>query len=238
MTISIYKNPFVFEKRGPSFSKYIGLCIYYYKNVKSENTHRHHIIPKCFIGEYIEERWNWVHLEHDVHREAHLLISKAIPEHAGLQRAAILMNNLSLSGFEPWNKGKTGLYTHSESTIQKMKESRKGEGNAMWNRKHTDEAIAKQKNAAQNREGPNPFANRKHTDESNNKNRLAHLGKTATAETKIIMGISQRNSEYCKNRPRTPCPYCDKEITAANFNKHVESCVENPSSKKHRNKYG
>jgi hypothetical protein len=124
MTTTIYQNPFVFEKHGQSFSDYIGLCIKHFKDEKGENTQRHHILPKCMTGGvYIEERWNWVHLPKNVHKQSHLLLAESIAEHKGLARASVLMNNLSLRGFEPWNKGKTGLYKTSEETRKKQSES-------------------------------------------------------------------------------------------------------------------
>ncbi len=84
MTVSIYKNPFVFEKRGQAFSDYIGLCIHHYRNEKGVNTSKHHINPKFLTdGVYIKDRWNWVHLEHEVHREAHRLLHLVLPEIQG-----------------------------------------------------------------------------------------------------------------------------------------------------------
>lgn len=234
MTDTIYQNPFVFEKHGQSFSEYIGLCITHFRNEKDENTQRHHILPRCMTGgEYIEERWNWVHLPKIIHKHAHLLLSESDIEHSGLVRAAILMNNLSLRGFEPWNKGKTGIFFHSEETKRKMTEDRMGEKNSMWDKTHTQDAKDKQREKALERE-TNGFAGKTHTSEANEKNRIAHLNKTATKETRVKMSESQKNSEYNLNRPKKNCPFCDRIIDISNYDKHVKSCIKNPESMKYK----
>ena len=80
MTTSIYQNPFSYEKLGPHFKEYLQLCRKHINDEKGRNTSRHHINPKFLTVDYIEDRWNWVHLEHEDHREAHRLLHLIFPE--------------------------------------------------------------------------------------------------------------------------------------------------------------
>jgi hypothetical protein len=83
--MSIYQNNFVFEKHGPYFSDYIGLCIKHHKDEKGENTEFHHIFPEHKGGTNI--RWNMVHLEYELHVEAHRLLMEAFPDDDSMRKA-------------------------------------------------------------------------------------------------------------------------------------------------------
>ena len=86
MTVSIYQNPFVFEKHGQAFSNYIGLCIKHFNDKKDEFglTTRHHINPKFLTNNvYDNSPWNVVHLLHEVHVEAHNFLKEAMPNEKG-----------------------------------------------------------------------------------------------------------------------------------------------------------
>lgn len=132
MTISIYQNPFVFEKHGPYFSKYIALCIRNFRNTKSKNTERHHIFPTCMCSKDeitgrkkpINESWNLVHLEYEDHQLAHELIASS-GIYSGLKYADNIMNRKSFAGENNPNYGRTG------------------EKHPMYGKKHTAEALAK-----------------------------------------------------------------------------------------------
>jgi hypothetical protein len=204
MTTSIYQNPFVFEKHNKPFSDYIGLCITHHKDEKGENTEFHHIFPKHKGG--TNHRWNKVHLEYELHVEAHRLLMEAFSEDKSLR---------------------------SSYTLTKNRGSNRGEGNPMHNRTHTTETKDKQREKALERE-TNGFAGKTHTSEANEKNRLAHLNKTATKETRVKMRESQKNSEYNLNRPKKNCPFCDRIIDISNYDKHVKSCINNPESMKYK----
>ncbi len=133
MTISIYQNPFVFEKHNQSFSDYIGLCIKHHKDEKGANTENHHIFPKHKGG--AKNRWNMVHLDYELHIEAHRLLMEAFPEDEPLKKSYRGTKNRgshrgegnpmfgkpnpcsaetrvkiskTLTGKTPTNKGKTG----------------------------------------------------------------------------------------------------------------------------------
>ena len=138
MTTSIYSNPFSYEKLGPHFKDYLQLCKKYINDEKGLNTSRHHINPKFLTGEYIEDRWNWVHLEHEVHREAHRLLHLVFPGNPDAQFAYnLLKGDISQSErnrkrFEdPLERRKTGEATKkwhaevgfSEEDIKKISES-------------------------------------------------------------------------------------------------------------------
>ena len=105
MTTSIYQNPFVFEKHGPFFSQYIGLCIHNFKNKKGQNTECHHIFPRCLspkdelTGKRLidNNRYNLVHLEYKDHQLAHELLAKAI-DYPGLKYAFAKMNRVCMRG--------------------------------------------------------------------------------------------------------------------------------------------
>jgi hypothetical protein len=121
MTESIYKNPFVFEKHGPHFSDYIGICIKHHKDEKGENTEFHHIFPEHKGG--TNDRWNKVHLEYELHVEAHRLLMEAFSEDMSMKMSYIFTKsrgsnrgegnpNFGMTGElhptfgkEPWNKG-------------------------------------------------------------------------------------------------------------------------------------
>jgi|688.fasta_scaffold705867_1 hypothetical protein len=85
MTTTIYINPYVFEKHGPRFSEYIGLCIKHHKDKRGENTEFHHIFPEHKGGTNL--RWNKVHLEYELHIEAHRLLMDAFPEDTSMKSA-------------------------------------------------------------------------------------------------------------------------------------------------------
>ena len=85
MTTTIYQNPFVFEKHNQSFSDYIGLCIKHHKDEKGENTENHHIFPEHKGG--TRDKWNMVHLEYELHVEAHRLLMEAFPKDYSMKSA-------------------------------------------------------------------------------------------------------------------------------------------------------
>jgi hypothetical protein len=140
MTISIYQNPFVFEKHGPHFSDYVGICIKHHKDEKSTNTEFHHILPEHKGG--TNDRWNKVHLEYELHVEAHRLLMEAFPEDEGMKMSYIGTKNRGSMrgegnpmygmtgelhpsfGQEPWNKNQKNVY--SPESLLLMSENRKG----------------------------------------------------------------------------------------------------------------
>ena len=123
MTLSIYQNPYVFEKHGPYFSKYIALCIRHHKDEIGDNTEFHHILPKHKGGS--EDRWNKVHLEYELHVEAHRLLMKTFPDDVQMLYSYNAVNNRSCRrGKVPWNKGKTGVY--SNEWIENKRKSMSG----------------------------------------------------------------------------------------------------------------
>jgi hypothetical protein len=107
MTESIYKNPFVFEKHGPHFSDYIGICIKHHKDEKGENTEFHHIFPEHKGGS--NERWNMVHLQYELHVEAHRLLMEALPEDDSMKKAYNWTKDRGPTrGENNWMTGRTG----------------------------------------------------------------------------------------------------------------------------------
>lgn len=112
--MSIYQNNFVFEKHNQSFSDYIGLCIKHHKDEKGTNTEFHHIFPEHKGG--TNDRWNKVHLEYELHVEAHRLLMEAFPEDKSMKSAYNRTRNRGsnrgegnpMHGVESPNKGKTG----------------------------------------------------------------------------------------------------------------------------------
>ena len=153
MTTSIYQNPFVFEKHGPHFSDYIALCIKHHKDEKGQNTEFHHIFPEHKGG--TNDRWNKVHLEYELHVEAHRLLMEAFRDEKQMKQAfnqtknrgsmrgennPMFGNGHLVIGENNPMFGKT--YTHTEEAIQKMREAKTGKNHPMfgktpWNKGKT-----------------------------------------------------------------------------------------------------
>ena len=142
MTTSIYQNPFVFEKHGPHFSDYIALCIKYHKDEKGVNTEFHHIFPEHKGG--TNDRWNKVHLDYDLHVEAHRLLTLAFPDDKSMKKSYTWTKNrgsnrgegnpmFGLTGENCPNFGKT--VTHTEETKQKIREAKIGKTTWMKGKK-------------------------------------------------------------------------------------------------------
>jgi hypothetical protein len=174
MTTTIYKNPYVFEKHGTCFSEYIALCIKHHKDEKGENTEFHHIFPEHKGG--TNHRWNKVHLEYELHIEAHRLLMKAFPDDDSMKSAYNWTKNRGPTrGENNWMTGRTGdlapnfgnTFTHTDETkivigethrgkvispeqIAKYRESRCGQD--AWNKGKTDiyteETLSKMKDSA------------------------------------------------------------------------------------------
>jgi hypothetical protein len=54
--------------------------------------HKHHVAPKCEFPELAKDIWNIALLSYGDHREAHRLLSAAVPEHFGFRYAMLLMH--------------------------------------------------------------------------------------------------------------------------------------------------
>jgi hypothetical protein len=130
MTTTIYINPFVFEKHGPYFSEYIALCIKHHKDEKGENTENHHIFPRHKGGTM--HRWNMVHLEYELHIEAHRLLMEAFPEDIDLEESYHWTKRRGSSRGEASSMlGKTG---ELHPMYGKTGESHPRFGKAPWNK--------------------------------------------------------------------------------------------------------
>ena len=147
--MSIYSNPFVFEKHGPFFSQYIGLCIHNFKNQKDKNTERHHIFPTCMCQKDeitgkkkpINNYWNLVYLEYEDHKLAHSLISKAFP----------CSNLLKFAASRMTRKSCIGIFAGENNPM--FGSCRTGADNPMFGKKHSEESKQKISKKASLRKG-------------------------------------------------------------------------------------
>lgn len=201
----------------------------------------HHIIPKCMNG--TDDKSNLVRLTPEEHYVAHQLLVKIYPDHHGLVRAVQMMTVTSknhirnnkefgwirrkiskiqsefMKGKEPWNKGKTDVY--SIESLQKMSLVQLGIP-------ESKEANLKRSIALKGtRLGiENPFYGNTHTIEVRQKisNRMKGInnpnyGKTHSDE------IRQKISIGVKNSPKTTCPHCNKITSPANGKRwHFDNC--------------
>lgn len=211
MLDSIYSNQFVFEKHGPYFSEYISMCIHNYRNVKTSNTERHHILPKCLHPDkiYDNSNWNLVHLPYELHQQAHWILSDAFPEHTGLKKAKALMNRLSFAGENHPLYG-----THlSEATRKKISDKNRGKIRSdMFKRNLSDRLSG---------EGHHMYG-KQHTAETRKKISESLLGTIHTAETRQQMS----KAALGKPKAKTICPHCGKEGSIANMKRwHFQNCI-------------
>lgn len=121
-------------------------------------------------------------------------------------------NNLSKArvGRTPWNKG----IPRSKESNQKQSEKMKGRPSPRKGMKQLESAKQILREKATGR--PSPRKGVPHTKEANEKNRIAHLGKKATKESKKKMSISQNKPETLqKNRERRAKQVFPKKDSAA-----------------------
>jgi hypothetical protein len=78
------------------------------------------------------------------------------------------------AGIEPWNKGKVGLYKHTEERKLKISEANSGENHWLYNGHHKDES--KQKMSESHMGEKNHFYNKKHTPETLQQMSESHTG--------------------------------------------------------------
>lgn len=86
--------------------------------------------------------------------------------------------------------------------------------------KHSDEVNAKKGRSG----AENAFYGKTHTEESKQKNRLAHIGKTKTAEQKKALSVKMKG---VKKGPQeaVECPHCKKVGGVSNMKRyHFEAC--------------
>ena len=77
-----------------------------------------------------------------------------------------------------------------------------GKDHPMYGRKHSEES--KRKMSKSSKGMPSAFKGKKHTASANRKNRLAHLGKTASQATKIKAGPEAASNPAPRGKPLTP----------------------------------
>jgi group I intron endonuclease len=68
---------------------------------------------------------------------------------------------------QPWNKGKSGLYQHTEETLQLMSENQRGSRNTFYGKTHSEKTKSTWKKRRMG-EG-NSFYGKTHTEETNRK---------------------------------------------------------------------
>ena len=241
MTTSIYSNPFAYEKLGPHFKEYLQLCRKHINDEKGKNTSRHHINPKFLTGDYIEDRWNWVHLEHEDHREAHRLLHLVFPEKPDARSAYnLLKGELSQSEAQrkryedPLERKKTGEANRKryEDPLEREKSSeaarkryedplerkKSSETAKKWHAEvgFSEETIQILREAATGENNPmfgKPSANRGKTPptETKQKMREAKLGKTPWNKG--------------KKEKRVICEHCGEDVAVSTYKRsHGDKC--------------
>ena len=235
MTVSIYKNPFVFEKHGPHFSEYIGICIKHHKDEKGENTEFHHIFPEHKGG--ANYRWNKVHLDFPIHQQVHVLLFLAFPDDEGIKKSYDAIRNRKCLRRTNMGRGKD-----SNETRKKKSESRK----KLF---ENEEFRNENRNRVIKRYEENPDAGQK-------------LGETLKALPKVEcphckklfspIGIKLHELTCIKNPNRTEapnkgkkfkthkrviCKHCNKEIGEGRIKEHESTCIENPESTRYKKKH-
>jgi hypothetical protein len=106
------------------------------------------------------------------------------------EKQSSTMRSLYVNGLEPWNKGKTGVY--SEEQLYSIGNGMRGK--APWNKGLTGSQEA------WNKGKPGCFS-----EGTINKMKAAAIGRTFSKETKEKMSKSAS-----KQRPKAECPYCNK----------------------------
>jgi hypothetical protein len=226
MTVSIYQNPFVFEKRGQAFSSYIGLCIKHFNDKKDELglTTRHHINPKFLTNNvYDDSPWNLVHLLHEVHIEAHTYLKEAMPDNP---KARTALTRLISGGCQRLRKKK---YFEDENNRLKSSE-------AMKKKWEDPDYVAKQqswdRSEAQIKswEDPDRKLKAKQTQNKRWEDPNERL-KTSESMSRYLADPANRlkRSEAAKKVKKIKCEYCGREISPQNFKRHVDKCKLNPN---------
>ncbi len=228
MTESIYKNPFVFEKRGPHFSDYIGLMIKHFRDKKDEFglTTRHHINPKFLTNnKYDNSPWNVVHLLHEVHVQAHTYLKEAMPDNPKASSALSRTKNggcprLRMKKLyeDPDFVKKKNEGLQSDNTKMKMKAAQQKRFEDPLEHEKVSESVRKRY------EDPNE--------------RL----KSSKSAKKQFEDPIQRNivRDRFKDKPHKTikCEHCGKEGSVNLYPRwHGDNCIENPESTRYKKKH-
>jgi hypothetical protein len=66
-------------------------CLMFLSTVFDSGKYRHHIAPRCEFPELEDEPDNIIRLSYKNHVRVHVLLSKAVPEHAGFRHTMLMM---------------------------------------------------------------------------------------------------------------------------------------------------
>lgn len=184
--------------------KYINFCLNHNQTKKIKfKTNHHHILPKCYFGDYSKLNnfsWNGTHLLHKDHYTAHYLLIEALDDFKmlyGFYRMNfqdVNPNKLIIEDLIPSEK-----FQHiSEEAIRKMSETRKGVLKSKEWSKKIGEAQLGSKN---HRYG-------KKNSEASNLKRSQTLSGNINGPQKIVK-----------------CPHCNKEGGISVMKRwHFENC--------------
>lgn len=187
-------------------------------NLKSPNTERHHIIPKCMGGD--DNADNLVNLTFREHFLAHLLLHRAYPENSDLALAVFLMcrheNMSGLANSKTFEKAKEASKeaistavknywdTLPEEDMAKWKESNRRRSLEMWSDpEKAKEISSKIKDSLDNpeaRELKRLRAKEMWSDPEKAK-KVSRAAAQAVTKPEVRSKISESNKLYYKNNP-------------------------------------